>query len=188
MSENNGRVFTESEHAALVDAAVSRETASAREQVTTLESDKSELQTRVDVLETEKAQETQRADAAVQELADFKQSIEDAKALEARKTDRKRQVAEANPLLDFEGEKGEARLARIAAMSEEDFTSYLEDMREVASKSEPKGEEKKTEGSTEVKDAGDAPRATAAFVGNPAGETTGSVLGVIGAKRALQSA
>lgn len=181
MSENEatkGRTFTEGEAYALVNDNVARETAALNDKITGLESEKSELQTKIDVLETEKAQEKTRADEAVQELTDYKASVEAEKAAEARLVERKAQVAEANPLLDLESEEaGKARLTRIAAMSDEDFTAYLADMREVASKSTAKADDAKpTEG------AGGPPRATAAFSTDSGEKPTGTVMALFGAR------
>lgn len=188
MSDNpsTGRTFTEGEAYALVDDAVKRETAQAQDKITTLQSENTSLQTKVDVLETEKAQLVQRAQTAEQELTDFKASVETEKAQEARKAERLRQVAEANALLDIsdESEAGKGRQTRIAAMSDDEFTAYLADMREVASKSEPKGKDAKP-----AEDGAKPPRETAAFSGEPGAKTkTGSVVGLFNARRQVQGA
>lgn len=183
MSETTGtqgRVFTEGEAYALVQDNVARETAAANEKIGQLEKAHADLQTKVDVLETEKAQEVQRADQAVTELAEFKKSIEDEKARETARAERVAKLAEANPLLEITDERSD----RIAAMSDDAFDAYLTDMREVAAKTTPATESKPAE-STE----GDLPRATAAFSPNPdeKSKPTGTVLGVIGARRALSA-
>lgn len=184
MSETTGiqgRVFTEGEAYALVQDNVARETAAANEKVGQLEKAQAELQTKVDVLETEKAQETQRADQAVTELAEFKKSIEEKDAREKARAERVAKLAEANPLLEIT----DARSDRLAAMGADEFEAYLADMREVASKSTPATESTKPAEKTE----GDLPRATAAFSPDPAEKSkpTGTVLGVIGARRALSA-
>ena len=188
MSDNpTGRTFTEGEHSALVDAAVTRETAAAQEKITSLQAENAELQTKVDALTTEKAAETQRADQAVQELTDFKASAEAEKAAAARRESRKAEVAAANPLLplDVEGdEDSKKRLDRIAAMSDEEYASYLTDMREVAKAAAPAGG---TPPASQTAGTGaEPPRATAAFAGTPpAEESKPSVKGVIGLGRSL---
>lgn len=183
MSETTGtqgRVFTEGEAYALVQDNVARETAAANEKIGTLEKAQADLQTKVDVLETEKAQETQRADQAVQELAEFKKDIEEKEAREKARAERVAKLTEANPLLEITDERSD----RIAAMSDEAFDAYLADMREVASKSTPAKETTKP-----AETEGDLPRATAAFSPNPdeKSKPTGTVLGVIGARRALSA-
>lgn len=173
---NTGRVFTESEHAALVNDAVQRETASAVGRATAAETATAELTTKLDTLETEKAAAEQRATAAEKALEDFKADIAEKAAVEARKDDRKTKLAEANPLLELSDE----RVARIAAMSDEGFESYLADMREVASKAGAKAPAKADEGVQ-------PPRATAAFGGGDGdgSKPKASVVGVIGARRGL---
>lgn len=151
-----GRTFTEGEAYALVSDGIARETAEAQATIKELKDGQTALQTRVDVLETEKAQEKQRADEAVTEFEKFKAKIaSDAEEL-ARKAERVKQVAEANPLLEMT----DVRQSRIAAMDEDNFVAYLADMREVASKSEPKP-------GTETPPAGDPPRESAAFGSDP---------------------
>lgn len=131
---NTPRTFTEGEAYALVDQAVTRETAAAKTEIEGLQSANAELSTKVDVLETEKAAAISRAEAAEQAHADYKAEIEQAAAREAKRDERKRQVAEANPALDLsDSEAGKARLERIVAMDDEVFEGYLGDMREAAS-------------------------------------------------------
>lgn len=175
----DGRTFTEGEAYALVEDAVTRETAAAKSQITELESGKTTLQNRIDVLETEKAAEVQRADAAEKALADYKGEIEQEKAREARRAERVKQVAEASPLLEITDERSD----RIVAMTEEVFEGYLADLREVASKA-PKGD-KDDKGKPKGKS--DIPRESAAFHGSSDTDTEPQkpVTTLIGARRNL---
>lgn len=196
------RTFTEGEHYALVDDAVKRETASATARVTELEAQNTELKNAFDVLETEKAAETQRADQAAQALVEFKDQIEQEKAREARRAERVAQVAEAAPLLEITQDRSD----RIVAMTDEGFENYLSDLREVAAKAKTKVVDPDNDGdddSNDPKDAKDGkkkpfqkasegtiPRESAAFA---SGEQTdnkgaGTVMGLMGASRALRSA
>lgn len=175
--------FTSGEAYALVNDAVARETAAANEKVAGLETEKSALQSQIDVLETEKAQAIQRAEAAEKALADDKAEREAAAEREAKRDERIKQVAEANPLLPLKKEDGtdHDRVARIVAMDDESFTNYLADMREVASKAPAKDAPK----------VGELPRESAAFGGDSGADPssdTASVKGVIGARRALSNA
>lgn len=128
------RMFTEGEHYAMQDQAIARETAAAQAEIEELKSANAELSTKVDVLETEKAAAISRAEAAEQTHADYKAELEATAAREAKRDERKRQVAEANPALDLsdETEAGKARVERIVAMEDEAFEGYLADMREAA--------------------------------------------------------
>lgn len=191
------RTFTEGEHYALVDDAVKRETASATTRISELDKENIELKNANDVLVTEKAAETTRADEAAQALIDFKGNVEQEKAREARRTDRVAEVTKAAPSLEITQERSD----RIVAMSDELFTSYLSDLREVAAK-KPKLD-KDGKPIPDAADDGDAddkkskgkpiPRESAAFGGSDSdngnnNSDTGTVKSLIGASRALRSA
>lgn len=175
------RTFTEGEAYALVDQAVVRETAAATERATTAETTVSELQSRIDVLETEKAAEKARADAAEKAIADDKAEREAAAEREAKRTERLEQVATANPHLPLANEDGtpHERADRIVAMSDDAFTSYLTDMREVAAKV-----------TVPPVVPGTIPRATAAFGGDNGGDVNSdkpSVKGLHASRRAVDA-
>jgi len=192
------RTFTEGEHYALVDDAVKRETASATTRISELDKENIELKNANDVLVTEKAAETTRADEAAQALIDFKGNVEQEKAREARRTDRVAEVTKAAPSLEITQERSD----RIVAMSDELFTSYLSDLREVAAK-KPKLD-KDGKPIPDAADDGDdddkksskgkgIPRESAAFGGSDSDNgngnaDTGTVKHLIGASRALRSA
>lgn len=119
------RTFSEAEHEAILTDTVRRERAAAVEE---LETEKAELQTRIDVLEAEKAEALQAKEAAETELEEFKAGIETEKEVAARKTERADAVKDVTTLPDtyFTDE----RVTRWAEMSEEAFETFLDDMAE----------------------------------------------------------
>ena len=194
------RTFTEGEAYALVADAVQRETAAAATRISELEAT---LKSANDVLVAEKAAETQRADQAAQALIDFKDGIEQEKARVALRTERVAAVADATDLLEMTDERAE----RITDMEEAAFASYVSDLREIAAKApkeDPKndpdakadakgGDDKdeddaKTKADEKAKAKGKIPRESAAFGGTTStAKSTGTVIGVIGASRALRT-
>ena len=199
------RTFTEGEAYALVDDAVKRETAAAATRISELEST---LKTANDVLVAEKAAETKRADQAVQALIDFQDGIEQEKARVALRTERVAAVADATDLLEMTDERAD----RITAMDEAAFASYVSDLREIAAKAPKEGSKDDPDaaqdvsgkddkdaddmvktgaagdkGDDRVKAKGKIPRESAAFGGTTTtAKSTGTVIGVIGASRALR--
>ena len=192
------RTFTEGEAYALVADAVQRETAAAATKISELEAT---LKSANDVLVAEKAAETKRADQAAQALIDFKDGIEQETARVALRTERVAAVAEATDLLEMTDERAD----RITAMDEAAFASYVSDLREIAAKApkedpkddpdaaaDAKGGDDKDEDDAKTKAAeakakGKIPRESAAFGGTTStAKSTGTVIGVIGASRALR--
>ena len=192
------RTFTEGEAYALVADAVQRETAAAATRISELEST---LKSANDVLVAEKAAETKRADQAAQALIDFKDGIEQETARVALRTERVATVADVTDLLEMTDERAD----RITAMDEAAFASYVSDLREIAAKApkedpkddpdaaaDAKGGDDKDEDdaktkNVEVKVKGKIPRESAAFGGTTStAKPTGTVIGVIGASRALR--
>lgn len=155
MADDNARTFTEGEAYALVADGVSRETAAAQAKIAELETANAALSTQVDTLETEKASAISRAETAEREFAAFKTELEEQAAKEAKRDERLRQVAEANPVLDL---TDEARVTRIVAFDDAGFEGYLADMRAVASQNPV----------TPPATAGGPPRESAAFTPTPA--------------------
>jgi len=192
------RTFTEGEAYALVDDAVKRETAVATERTSVLEGENTALKNANDVLATEKAAETQRADQAAQALIDFKDGIEQETARVALRTERVAAVADATTLLEMTDERAD----RIVAMDEAAFASYVSDLREIAAKApkedpkndpdaaaDAKGGDDKDADDVKAKEKakGKMPRESAAFGGTAStAKPTGTVLGVVGAGRALR--
>lgn len=176
------RTYPEGEHFALLDQAVQTQTATLTGKVEGLEAEKASLLTTVDSLETEKSAALLRAEAAEKALTDFKADIEAEKAREGKRDERVSALKEANPYLDVTGETDDskARIDRIVAKSDEDFDSYLTDMREIASKVTAKVV-KADEPSTP----GGPPRESAAFVptGDPGEPARPSLRAVAAAAR-----
>lgn len=158
------RTFTEKEAYALVADNVQRETADAKATIESLQSEKASLQTQVDTLEAAKAAETARAEAAEKALEDYKEGQEREKAQEARKGERTAKVREVAKHLKDDFFTPE-RAARWAAMDDEAFTAYCEEIAAVAPAGPPVPE--KTTPPREV-----------AMTGTPvAGSEKGSLLG-----------
>lgn len=124
------RTFTEAEHFALVTDAVSRETADLTTQVAELAAAKSELEQRADVLEAEKAAAIAERDAIKAEFDQFKNDIEEAAAVAARRETRVARVKDANPTLGDDFFTSE-RADRWAAMSDEAFDALVTDLEAV---------------------------------------------------------
>lgn len=187
------RTFTEGEAYALVDDGVKRETAARDTRISELEGENTTLKNAHDVLVTEKAAETQRADQAAQALIDYKDGIEQEKAREQLRAERVTAVKEATPFLEMTDE----RANRIVAMSDEAFTSYVSDLREIAAKSkeDPKskpGAKPEDDKDDDSKDkdkekSKDIPRESAAFGGTTDTKPAGTVKGLIGASRSLRA-
>jgi hypothetical protein len=194
------RTFTEGEAYALVEDAIKRETAALR---VAADEREATLKSANDVLVAEKAAETKRADQAAQALIDFKDGIEQETARVALRTERVATVADATDLLEMTDERAE----RITDMEEAAFASYVSDLREIAAKApkeDPKndpdakadakgGDDKdeddaKTKADEKAKAKGKIPRESAAFGGSTStAKSTGTVIGVIGASRALRT-
>lgn len=118
------RTFTEAEHEAILTDAVTREVARATdEKDATIAS----LEAKVDVLEAEKAAESKAREDAVAELEAFKQQIETAREVEARKADRVSRIKEVAADLPDEYFSDE-RVQRWAEMAAEQFEALLDDL------------------------------------------------------------
>lgn len=156
-----GRTFLEGEAYALVADAVARETAADKATIEKLEADNAALGTKVDTLETEKAQAISEKEAAEQALEQQKTEAAEREQAEARKGTRLAEVAAANPHLDL---TDEARVTRIVAMKDEDYTAYLEDMRTVGAAASgtpnPGPPPRESAALTPSPPAGDPPRAS----------------------------
>lgn len=171
---DTGRTFTEGEAYALVNDSVARETAAAQEKIAELEAQVATQATKIDTLETEKAAALSRAEQVEQEFTSFKTNLEETAAKEAKRDERLREVAEANPLLDL---TDEARIARIVNYDDDGFAGYLADMRAVAAQNPV----------TPPAGAGAPPRESAAFQPTPEGGDQKPSLSVLrSAARELQ--
>ncbi len=190
MAENDGgRNFTEGEAYALVESAVTRETAEAKAQVQTLTE-------RLTAAETERDAAIVRATAAEADAAkaktdhdEFVAEQERVTAMEAKRTERLDAVKAAAPKLEVSTERAD----RIVAMSDEAYAEMLETLRETAALNpvDPAGDKAGDKKPTDQPAPGALPRESAAFQGAPAGDASatkgGSVLAYIGTRRALRA-
>lgn len=198
------KIYSETQHIALVTSAVERETlaltesnesltaevASLKASATERETASTDLSNQVDVLESEKAAEVQRADAAEKALADFKAELAELAAVEARKGERVSAIRAADESLSDEYFT-DTRVQRWAQMADAQFAELVEDLTEAAAKKKvpapaAKGDQVDGDG-----DADETPtlrqnaRETAAFKGgdpvnSPVVSLTGSWLSAIG--------
>jgi len=153
-AEETARTLSQDEHNAIVADRVARETATLTEAKTALESENTELKTKL--ADSEKARETAEAAKATAEqaLADKTAADERQKAAAERFDERAKAVREAAYHLtdDFFTQE---RLERAAAMEDDRFEEYVKELAEMAAAS---GKEK-PDPTKETKDG--APRETA---------------------------
>lgn len=123
MSDSD-RVFSESEHQALLRQQVEQAVADA---VNDRDSKIADLEQRNDVLEAEKAQLQQDKDTLQSEFDAFKEQVEQAKAVEQRKADRVERVQAAAVHLPDEYFSDD-RKQRWAEMADEDFEAFVQDL------------------------------------------------------------
>lgn len=131
MDNDNKRLLTEDEHAAIVADRVSRETASLTEANEALVEEVATLSTAADAKDIEIASLTKAKDEAVTELADFKASVEAEKAAATRADQRTAAVKAALPHLKDDFFTVE-RASRWSAMESEAFEGYLAEMAALA--------------------------------------------------------
>jgi chromosome segregation ATPase len=122
------RMFTEDEHLAVLADRVAKETASLSESLTSLNAEKAELQNKLDVAEAAKVAAETAAAAAEKALEDFKAELEAEKAAAEKKEERLAAAKAAASHLPEEFFADEARVARIVAMSDEQFAGYVADL------------------------------------------------------------
>lgn len=125
------RTFTENETYALVADNVARETADLTAAKATLETEKAELQTQLDVAITARDAEKARADKAETDLVAFKATLETEKANAARADERVTKVRAAATHMGDEFFTAE-RAARWSAMDDEAFGSLVAELAAVA--------------------------------------------------------
>lgn len=123
--------YSEDEHLAIVADRVTRETSALASEKAELTTQKSELETKLDVEIAAKEAEKLRADNAEQALADYKAEVEGQREAAARKDVRIAAVKEAAPHLDDAFFTDEKRVTRILAMEEDSFTEYVADLKAV---------------------------------------------------------
>lgn len=192
-----GNQYSEAQHFALLKSAVSQETAALNTEkselqgrVETLESEKaalatelSEAKSRIDVLESDKVTAEAAAETARTELADFKDFLAKKKDVEDKKSSRKDRVKAANEHLGDDYFSDE-RVTRWAEMSDEGFDALVSEMTEFAAAAKADKGDEKVEKTTEQA------RETAAFTGGETAKSThheGSTLALFLAKRQTAS-
>lgn len=128
MADDAQKSYTADEHVAILEDRVARETAEVRAERDTLQTEKADLETRLDVEISAKEAAEQRATAAEEALEQFKTEVAEREAAAARKDDRLAKVREAAKHLDDKFFEDTARVERIVAMSEESFEGYVADL------------------------------------------------------------
>ncbi len=118
------RVMTEDEAYAIAADRVTRETAELSTKVTGLETEKAELQSKLDVAEASVATEKAAREKAEKDLTEFKAEVETAREIAARKDGRVAKVRETAKHLPDDFYTPE-RAARWAELDEEKFNEYL---------------------------------------------------------------
>lgn len=167
---DEARVFSETEHVAILADRVKVETANLTAQVDALTVAKNDAVTKADAataaLEAAKAESASKADVleaakvaaetetarVVAEFEAFKKSLEDEKEMVVRKDARLSELKEAAAHLTDEFLTEPARLARILAYSDEDFQGYKTDMKATAAVAPKKEEEATKEDQLPVKE------------------------------------
>jgi chromosome segregation ATPase len=123
--------FSESEHIAILDDRVRKETAELQGTVDQLTSEKSELQNALDVAESAKVAAEKAAAEVREEFEAYKKAETEAREAAARKDDRLKELRETASHLGpefFDEEKNGDRVNRVVAMSEEEFGAYKADL------------------------------------------------------------
>lgn len=128
MATENAKTFTEDEHTAILADRVAKETADLTATVESLTAQVTELQNRLDVTESAKVAAEQSAKAAEEAHEAFKNEVEEREAAAARKDDRLAKAKEVAAHLGDDFFADEARIARIVAMKDEEFTSFVGDL------------------------------------------------------------
>jgi chromosome segregation ATPase len=126
------KTFTEQEHIAILADRVAKETASLTEQINTLTTEKTDLESKLDVAESAKVAAEQAKETAEKELADFKAGLDELAQAEARKGERLDKVKEVAAHLGDDFLADEARVQRIVAMSDDQFEGYVADLKTTA--------------------------------------------------------
>ncbi len=132
------RTFTEDEHTLLLTAAVQQETAALTASKQALESEKAELQTKLDLVEAEKATAIGERDTVTAAFDQYKTDLTEMAACSAREEERVAAVKEKAKHLPEDYFTPE-RAQRWAGMSPELFESAVADLVATAPGSAPAG-------------------------------------------------
>jgi chromosome segregation ATPase len=136
------RTYSAEEHQALLEAAVTRETATATQRIADLEAELESTRSKLDVSEAAVVTEKAARETAEQSLADFKSETEAREAAIARSGEREKKVREAAAHLDdekFNAYATEERKARWAGLSDDAFAEHVAEIAELA-KGAPKAD------------------------------------------------
>lgn len=125
------RTFTEGEAYALVADNVQRETATLTASVEKLTSEKAALETEKDELRSQLDIAVAARETAEQALADYKATVENQKAMDARRDERVTKVREVAKHLKDEFYTAE-RAQRWAAMEDEAFDAYIAELADLS--------------------------------------------------------
>lgn len=136
---DNEKTYSEQEHLAILADRVTTETADKTSRITELETENAELKNKLDVAESAKESAVQRAETAEQAHEAFKTEIAEREAAEARKDERLAAAKEAASHLDDSFFEDADRVKRIVAMKDEDFATYVADLKDTAKGLPPKG-------------------------------------------------
>lgn len=133
MADDGKKTYSEDEHLAILSDRVTKETAGLTGQVTELTGTTTELQNKLDIAESAKSAAEQERDTAKKEFEDFKAGVEQREAAAAKKDVRIQELRESakhlkDEFFDEASETGQARVARIVAMSDETFDGYKADL------------------------------------------------------------
>lgn len=124
----DAKTYSEQEHLAILADRVATETASLTGERENLTKERDELAPKLDVAESAKAAAETRVTELQSEFDTFKADIEEREAAAARKDTRLAKAREAAKHLKDEFFADEARVARIVAMDETAFDSYVADL------------------------------------------------------------
>jgi chromosome segregation ATPase len=127
MADDTGKVFSESEHLAILADRVAQETATLTTSNAELQAALTEAQNKLDASDSAKVAAEQARQTAETELADYKTEVTEREAAAERKDVRVAEVKEKAKHLTDEWFT-EERVARIVAKSDEDFTAYVDDL------------------------------------------------------------
>lgn len=124
--------YSESEHLAILEDRVNRETADVTAERDQLQSEKADLESKLDVETASRVAAEQKAAEAEKSLEDFKAEIATREEAAAKKDERLKKVRESAKHLEDAFFEDEARIQRIVAMSDDVFEGYAADLASTA--------------------------------------------------------
>lgn len=126
------KTYSEDEHIAILADRVARETASLTVERDQLQTEKADLENKLDVAESAKQAAETAKDNAERELAEFKAEVEAREEAAAKKDERLAKAREVAKHLDAAFFEDEKRIERIVAMSDDQFDGYVSDLASTA--------------------------------------------------------